>query len=165
MSPFFIQTFGKSVHTFLEPVERTAEHESLQNDYSDLVEMLKNLDLFPMLYDVILEKCSQVDIHKFYQLHKAYSAARHIDGDIDLRNTLGPENYEKFYMRMMEQEEPNVVRLKTWCSPIVGYMARMKAWCCCSHSAEEEEEGERCAAMLKAGFNGMVERKGLIASK
>jgi len=158
LSPFFIQTFGKSVHTFLEQVERTANHESLQNDYSDLVEMLKNLDLFPMLYDVILEICSQVDLHKFYQLHNAHSAARHIDGDIDLRNTLGPEIFGKFHKRMTEQEDPNVVRLKTWYSKLT---ARMKAWCCCSHTGE----GKGCAAMLKARFTGMVERKGSNASK
>jgi hypothetical protein len=140
-------------------VIQTAEHESLQNDYSDLVEMLKNLDLFPMLYDVILEKCSLWDLPKFYELHKAYSAARHIDGDIDFRNTLGPEKYAKFYM-MMEQEELEII---LWLACYSKLTAWMKAWCCCccSHTAE----GKGCAAMLKAWFTGMAERIGLIASK
>ncbi len=160
------------------------EDASLQNAYSALVKSLNELDLFPMLYDVILATSSQrTDLEKFYQLHKTYVTDSHADVDINLRNSLGPERFCKFYYRMVEKKKRMEERLLNACSSTVSQLtARLTAWCrrmigecgllarmkvCCSHNhtAEGEEEGEGCPAKLKALFNWMVERKQILPSK
>ncbi len=69
-----------------------------------------------------------------------------------------------------EEGEGCGAKLKVWCSHTTegeeeeeGCGAKLKAWC--SHTTEGEEGWEGCTAKLKVLFNGMVERKWLIASK
>jgi hypothetical protein len=76
--------------------------ENIEAQYSELCDNLKNLDMFSLLFRVILEKFDQPHtLHWFYQRQKIYltttNSPETTDVDISLKNSLDPDTFAKFY--------------------------------------------------------------------
>jgi hypothetical protein len=117
------QEHRKAFSLFADKVVETKENfyvileseENIEAKYSVLCDNLKNLDMFSLLFRVILEKFDQPHtLHWFYQRQKIYlttiNSPETTDVDISLKNSLDPDTFAKFYN---EKEEGCMDKLKT----------------------------------------------------